>query len=215
MAYIRGKRTCSCMAEWFPFLEAEAKRQGIIKQTVDIYQLIGNASASAGYHRSGAAADFKQASEKFIKLCRNMGAAAWRRDGRDGMIVHTHLALKGCPHLTAGARAQVGELERGGDGLVGSRSDRGPRSGIQWPLRTYKEGIAWARAQGNDETPEDDMPTPDEFWNADLVPAPAGSEDFWRVSSILSVLARESLKQTALLEKLIEGQGKESTSPKA
>lgn len=148
MAYIRGKRTCACMAAWFPVMEKEAIRQGIVKRSVDIYQLIGNASASAGYHRSGAAADFKQASAAFVKLCRNMGAAAWRRDGSDGMIVHTHLALKGCPHLTAGARAQVGELERGGDGLVGSRRDRGPRTGVKFPLRTWQEGIDWAKAQG-------------------------------------------------------------------
>ena len=158
MAVVRGKRTCACMAEWFYVMEKEAKRQGIVKNTVDIYQLIGNASASAGYHRSGACGDFKQASEKFVKLCRNMGAAAWKRDRSDGMILHTHLALKGCPHLTSGAKAQVGELERGGDGLVGSRRDKGPRSGVKWPLRSWKEGVAWAKAQGKPSTPSTPKP---------------------------------------------------------
>jgi hypothetical protein len=202
MATIRGKRTCSCMAEWFPVLEAEARRRGLIKQTVDIYQLIGNAKASAGYHRSGACADFKQASAEFVKLCRNMGAAAWKRDRSDGMVLHTHLALKGCPHLTAGAKAQIGALERGGTGLASGGRDRGPRTGVQWPLRTYKQGIAWAKSHGKDDNAqEDDMPTPEEFWKADLVPAPAGSEKFWEVASILHVLARETLKQSELLER--------------
>lgn len=149
----RGRTTCSCMAEWLPEYEKALIRADIIKRSVDIYQLIGNAAASAGYHKSGATADLKQSSTTALRIARNMGAAGFGRTKADGMTPHQHLVLKGCPHLTAGAKAQVPELERGGDGLVGSRKDRGPRTGIKWPLRTWKEGIAWAKGNTEPEKP--------------------------------------------------------------
>lgn len=211
----RGRTTCSCMAEWLPWYEKWLIKKGVIKRSVDIYQLIGNAAASAGYHRSGASADLAQSSTKALFGSRNGGAAGFGRSRTDGMTPHQHLVLKGCPHLTAGAKAQIPELERGGDGLVGTRRDRGPRDGIQWPLRTWQQGIEWFKTElGEDQSQEDDMPTPEEFWKADLVPAPQGSEDTWQVASVLHLLARESLKQTALLEQLIAAQGTKSTSPK-
>ena len=141
------------MVEWLPWYEKWLISKGVIKRNVDIYQLIGSAPASAGYHKSGASADIYQKSPTAIRGSRNGGAAGFARGNdravksSDGMMDHQHLSLKGCPHLTAGAKGQITELERGGDGLVGSRRDNGPRDGVKWPLRTYKEGIAWFKSE--------------------------------------------------------------------
>lgn len=140
-------KVCSCLAKWLPAYQNELLRVGIIKRGLDVFQTIGGAPDSAGYHLFGGNVDTGQTSPQAIRIARNMGGAAFPRDSRDGMSVHCHIVLKGCPHVKSGPRWQVTELEGGRNGLVNRKADRGPRDGIKWPLRTYTEGIAWAKAQ--------------------------------------------------------------------
>lgn len=151
MTSFRGYPACTCLAEWLPVLEAEAKRRGFIKESLDVYQLIGGAAASGGTHSSGGAFDVGQGQPGFIRLCRDMGAdATWRRkynwDNRGGMA-HTHGVLRGCQH-NGPARYQITSqsygVDHGHNGLANGARDDGPR-----PLsgRTWKEGIAWAKEQ--------------------------------------------------------------------
>jgi hypothetical protein len=144
----RGHPACPCLAAWLPVYEAELRRRGLIKHSIDIYQLIGGAAASAGTHTRGGAYDLAQVSDLEIKIAREMGAAAWHRPaGWDspGSIEHQHGVLNGCPHNTP-ARYQISAYLSGYNGLGrlghGGR-DTGPRV---VPLRTWQEGIVWATA---------------------------------------------------------------------
>lgn len=153
MPSFRGFPACSCLAEWLPAYEHELLRRGLIKYNLDVFQLIGNASASAGTHSKGGCADLGQRQREQLRVARNMGAAAWERDAdpNDGQPdfrpSHAHLSLKGCPHAVSIARAQIGSCENRHNGLAGNGPDDGPRTDVKFPLRTYKEGIAWAKAQ--------------------------------------------------------------------
>lgn len=145
----RGRVACTCLAKWLPVFEAELLRRGLIKHSIDIYQLTGGAAASGGTHSQGGAFDIAQSGEA-VAVARQMGAdATWRRplnwDGRNGMA-HTHGVLRGCPH-NAPARYQIAAVDAGYNGLgyAGhAAKDDGPK-----PLshRTWQEGIAWAKAQ--------------------------------------------------------------------
>lgn len=145
--YFRGKPGCTHDLEWLPVAEAELLRRKLIRFMLDVFQLIGGARDSAGYHLYGGNADLGQDSDDELEVFRNMGAAASPRGDEDGMVPHTHLALKGCTHMKSGPRWQVTELEAGRNGLVNQRADRGPRRGVKWPLRTYRQGIKWAAEQ--------------------------------------------------------------------
>lgn len=143
-------KVCSCLKSWLPAYQNEMLRVGEIKRGLDVFQTIGGAPDSAGYHLHGGNVDIAQKSTRALRIARNMGGAALPRDSRDGMDPHCHIALKGCTHMRSGPRFQVGDLEAGMNGLSGKRyrkADRGPRDGIKWPLRTYTEGIKWAKAQ--------------------------------------------------------------------
>lgn len=159
----RNWLVCDCLKRWLTAYQDEALERGYIKRSLDIYQTIGNASASAGYHRYGGNVDMAQQSTDMLRLARNMGGAAFPRDSRDGMTPHAHIALKGCPHMTAGPRAQVVSLENGRNGLVNNRADRGPRTGIKWPLRTWQQGITWARGESESPPKPVDRMDPDNY----------------------------------------------------
>lgn len=145
----RGKPACPCLAKWLPAYEAELLRRKVILHNLDIYQLIGGAPQSGGTHTMGGAYDVAQVSDLAIWVARNMGGIAWHRpvnwDGHGG-IEHQHGVLNGCPH-NGPARYQIDayKLDFNGLGLNGhGGKDTGPR-GI--PLRTWEEGMAWAKAQ--------------------------------------------------------------------
>ena len=144
MTTFRGRPACDCLVRWLPVYERELLDRGLLKVELDIYQLIGAATASAGTHRGGGAFDDAQFSREQVRVARQMGAAKWHRKRPTFSTEHGHGVFKGCPHADPSAKAQVAELEAGGDGLVGSASDAGPRD-VQIPLRTWEEGIAWAR----------------------------------------------------------------------
>lgn len=142
----RGKPACTCLAKWLPVYERELLRLGVIKRNIDIYQLIGKASASAGTHSQGGAYDIAQCSPTAIAIARQMGAAAWARTAAQGFDdEHQHGVLIGCPHNLP-ARYQVGAYLAGYNGLGslgrGARDD-GPRLDA-WLGRDWQEGIKWA-----------------------------------------------------------------------
>lgn len=148
VVYFRGHPCCPCLKRWIPAYEKELLRRKLIKQSVDIYQLIGNAPASAGTHSRGGAFDIKQFSTEQVRVAREMGAdATWHRAPPTFSPEHAHGVLRGCPHNWPVAY-QIGAVDAGFNGLgTGGRSapDDGPK-----PLshRTWKQGIAWARQQG-------------------------------------------------------------------
>lgn len=142
----RGKPACVCLATWLKFYERELRARGVLppKGVLSIYQLIGGAVASGGTHASGGAFDITDLTGDLdVWVARQMGAdATWARRPPK-FVPHLHGVLRGCPH-NGPARYQIAEVDAGGDGLVGSAPDDGPR-----PLsnRTWEEGIAWHHAQ--------------------------------------------------------------------
>lgn len=148
VVWFRGRPACPCLAEWLPVFEAELIRRGVIRESVDIAQLIGDADASGGTHSRGGAFDIWQHDDVTVWVARQMGApATWARTtGSFATNKHTHGVLLGCPHNEP-ARYQIDEVRADGDGLVGNTPDPGPRP---IPNRTWREGIAWAEKQGDD-----------------------------------------------------------------
>ena len=150
MSTFRGFPACECLAEWLPVFEAT------IGRSPRWFQLIGDAPASAGFHKGGGSADCEPLTDDELRIGRNMGAAAWNRWWRDSdgdPNYHAHLRLNGCSHNT-GAQPQVADLNAGRDGTGplydnAGAPDDGPRDGVHWPLRTWREGIAWA-IEGDD-----------------------------------------------------------------
>lgn len=183
----RGKKCCACLAAWLPVFEKELLRRKVIKHSIDVYQLTGNAGASAGTHSKGGAFDLAQTQAESVKVARQMGAdATWKRpknwDGRGG-IEHLHGVLTGCPHNSP-ARYQIDEVRAGRNGLANRGKDTGPR-----PLsgRTWKEGIAWAKAQAKPESP-DPEPTGDSFgFRLSLINRNA---QYWRDAGLKSYTSR-------------------------
>jgi hypothetical protein len=145
MPTFRGLPACDCLAEWLPVFEA------LIGRELRWFQLIGNAPASAGFHEGGGSADSELLTDDELRTARNMGGAAFNRLWTGNF--HCHIRLNGCPHNSI-AQPQVDDLNAGRDGTGplwdnAGVPDNGPRDGIQWPLRTWREGIKWAREQAD------------------------------------------------------------------
>lgn len=159
----RGLPACPCQVTWIPAVERYLQVLGVLDdgEQLILAQLIGGFGGSGGTHgdkdahgnitAGGGATDVwvtGAKADKVVAAGRQMGAdASWHRppnwDG-DGGSEHDHLVLRGCPHLTQAAVAQIIAVDHNGDGLVGDAPDPGPR-----PLskRTWRQGIEWARAQ--------------------------------------------------------------------
>lgn len=135
------RTTCECLAQWLP---AFARRLGVSISALEITQLTGGASASAGTHSQGGAADLLSTNREWVRIAREMGAAAWVRTRAQGFdVAHIHLVLNSCPH-NGPARYQVNALAAGFNGLgSGGRGGRDDGPGPQ-KLRTWSQGIAWA-----------------------------------------------------------------------
>jgi hypothetical protein len=146
MPYFRGKPCCDCLAEWLPWFEKVLLAKGIIRHSLDVYQLIGGASASAGTHRTGGAFDLGQFSWAALRVARDMGADAdWDRLTSQGFSVrHSHGVLRGCPH-NGPARYQIVAVDDGYNGL--GYQGRGGRDNGPRPLshRSWEQGIVWAK----------------------------------------------------------------------
>ncbi|MBA2952100.1 hypothetical protein GON03_18975 [Nocardioides sp. MAH-18] len=145
---LRGRPACPCLVQWLPVYEAELLRRGVIQFNIDIFQLIGNAPASAGVHSKGGAFDIGQTQREAVEVARQMGAdATWARTtGAFASNRHTHGVLRDCPH-NGPARYQIDAVDAGFNGL-GREGRGGPDDGPR-PLsgRTWREGIEWARRQ--------------------------------------------------------------------
>ena len=90
----------------------------------------GGASASAGYHDQGGCLDLRTWDlgatqiEDVVRTCRELGAAAWRRDAQHGGFdPHIHLLLGSDRPLASGAQAQWGQYLAGRDGLASNGPD--------------------------------------------------------------------------------------------
>lgn len=85
--------------------------------------------ASAGTHDGGGALDIRignfssKTADNVVKALRMAGFAAWRRGVNDSFDPHIHAIAIGDRKMSSIARSQVAEYFRGGDGLVGSRTD--------------------------------------------------------------------------------------------
>lgn len=153
----RGEWACPCQLEWLPVYERALRYFDVIgpNEIVDYAQLIGFFSGSGNTHAGGGAQDYwlvGSRGDRAVWVARQMGAdATWRRpagwDG-PGSDEHVHGVLRGCPHLSSAAQAQISAVDSGGDGLGGtSTPDPGPR-----PLshRTWRQGIEWFNQQEDD-----------------------------------------------------------------
>lgn len=159
----RGRTSCDCLAEWLVVFEALALRLGIIKRPLQITQLTGGAAASGGTHEEGGAWDIWDILPALVWLAREMGSASWIRTKEQKFTPHTHGVLNGCPH-NGPARYQVVAYLAGYNGL--GKGGRGTRETSARKLRTWREGITWAKSQLENTTDtapteEDDM-TPEE-----------------------------------------------------
>lgn len=141
----RGRRCCVCLAKWLPVFEQMLLREGVIKASIDIAQLTGGASASAGTHSEGGAFDVWQRDPVTVRIARQMGAWAWARTKAQGFDPHLHGVLVGCPHNTP-ARYQITAGQAGFNGL--GHLGRGARDdGAPMVTRNWEQGITWAVKQ--------------------------------------------------------------------
>lgn len=165
MAEYQGHPACPCQVEWLPVFETLARARGILTGPLHLSQLIGGAPKSGGTHSTGGADDTYPLTgitdvAAYVKLSRDMGAdATWlRREGWDGAdgVAHVHRVLRGCEH-NGPARYQITAVDSGGNGL-GRGGMGGPDDGPR-PLsgRTWREGIAWAKTQLEDDVAAEDV----------------------------------------------------------
>lgn len=160
----RGFTACECLAKWLPVYERLLLLNGLVKSSIDIWQLTGAAAASAGTHSQGGAADLFQYTNAHVAISREMGApAAWRRTTAQGFTKdHQHLVLTGCPHNDP-ARYQIAAQRDGYDGL-GYLGHAGPDYHPDPKVyRTWQQGITWAEAEI--ARLEEEMLTPKDFWS--------------------------------------------------
>ena len=145
---------CECLAEWLPVVTKLAIKRGIIKKSFDISQMSYSTGvkASAGTHSGGGVFDCVQYGASAIRLMRECGAFASDRLPSEGRWPrHNHVVLVDCPHLAGSAERQVSSYKRGRNGLKNQAKDRGPRVS---PIRTWKQGVAWANQQLNPSAPK-------------------------------------------------------------
>lgn len=146
-AYGRKWTCCTCVKAWLYWYERLLKAKGLIKSNIDVWQLTGGATASAGTHSQGGAIDLLyQTTDAHIKWAREMGAwASWRRTTAQGFSkVHSHIVLTGCPHNSP-ARYQISAVRAGYNGL-GTNGRGGPDTHPDPSVdRTYLQGIEYAK----------------------------------------------------------------------
>jgi len=137
------------MKEFLTLAQRVAIKRGLIKMGLDVWQLTGGASASAGTHSQGGAFDLLvQTTDGWVKFFRDLGAtASWRRTTAQGFSkVHLHGVLNGCPHNDP-ARYQVTAEKAGYDGLgyLGrGGKDYHPAPN---PYRTWTQGVTVMKAE--------------------------------------------------------------------
>lgn len=142
IVYVHGRRTCACVKQALPLVEARLKRAGYIKR--DLSGLItqggynnGAVPASAGTHDGGGVIDVAASlvdTEAKRRIWRKSGWAMWHRRTWEGnWPEHGHGVLIGCPHASAGAKRQVTAYKAGRNGLANGAADQGPQvAAVTW-----------------------------------------------------------------------------------
>ena len=168
----RGFVSCTCLAQWLPVYERLLLAHGLIKSSIDIWQLTGGAPASGGTHTQGGAWDLLyETGPAYVALAREMGApATWSRVIAQGFAKdHTHGVLLGCPHNSPAAY-QLTAQRRGYNGL--GQGAPGTQYAGMWgyghpdeyppptTYRTWQQGIAWALVEIAHLTAPPPAPTP-------------------------------------------------------
>lgn len=148
MLMYAGKPACPCQVRW---LTTFSKLLAILDMPpLVIAQLIGNAPASKGRHLGGGNIDWWSVSVDLARLARQYGGLAMIRDGsRDSFDdnQHTHVYLVGCPHMSVGAKSDMAEVLRGGDGLIGDVPDDPRLADAYVPGRTWERGVVLMEAR--------------------------------------------------------------------
>ena len=153
---VRGRTACECLIAWLPVFEDELLRRGVIRESIDIFQLTGDVGDSQGVHTRGGAFDIVQRDPVTVAVARQMGAdATWARTV-GFKTQHAHGVLRGCPH-NGPAHYQIPAVDEGFNGLgTDGRggADNGPR-----PLsgRNWRQGIEWAKQQQEEDVTPDDI----------------------------------------------------------
>lgn len=200
----RGMRTCSCVATALPWIELDMLLRGQIKSNIDIFQLNGNAPASAGTHAPSGCMDVGQWNTAQIDTWRRWGSTMQRRDLK-GVVTHGHGWMYGCPHLPPEARDQARDWDRGDSGLAGSAGIAGryPIKNWQTAYRENKmallDDVKKAAREGAEEAIRKGIDVK-AVWGTDALPAPAYALEAdpknknWMAQSFLKVIAEEVRK---------------------
>ena len=129
----RGGWTCECVALSLPRIERAMIQRGIIKHSIDIWQLgyRTDVRASAGTHAGGCMVDVGQYSDAALRVWREYGWTMQHRTRAQGFSMdHGHGGPYGCWHGSDYADYQQREYEAGRNGLI----SRGPVTGPTVPL---------------------------------------------------------------------------------
>lgn len=166
----RGGWTCECVALSLPRVERAMIQRGIIRHSIDVWQLgyRTDVAASAGTHSAGCMVDVGQYSDAALRVWREYGWTMQHRTRAQGFSMdHGHGGPDGCWHGSDYADYQQREYAAGRNGLL----SRGPVTGPSVPL------IRWDVAL---KERFDEVATQDEIRaivraevNRDAVPAPA------------------------------------------
>ena len=173
--------------------------QGLIADHIDIFQLgyRTDVSASAGTHNAGGCVDVGQYHGAQIQVWREWGWTMQRRD-LNGVKTHAHGWPYKCTHLSPAAQKQEADWDKKDAGLVGSAQVVG-----LWPVLPWD--VALARKV-------DDLPTPEDVWNWDGIPAPINDptpdpkNPEWKAKNAINTLLEVSYdiqKRIAAIEKQI------------
>ena len=145
---------CDCHRAWLPVFKRLCELKGYGQ--VVVWNCVSSLEASGNTHSGGGAVDWGGIRRDRAMLARQMGASAtWPRNWTGNQ--HTHSVLNGCPHTSTAADHQVTACviyRRDGLGYLG-RQGPDPLP-LPTPIRTWQQGIAWARAEI--ARIEDDMP---------------------------------------------------------
>jgi hypothetical protein len=136
----RGRRTCICVVRIVPLVEAEMKKRGLIRNSVDFFQMgynTGGVTASAGTHDRGGAIDVAQYTDAHLVVWRMFGVRMMHRTPAERFSHHGHGWPGGCPHMSSGLRYQESEWRAKRNGLVNRKAVTGPG----WTTITWQEAV--------------------------------------------------------------------------
>lgn len=130
--------TCTCVVKVLTTAEELMLLEGLIEDSLDIFQLQGTAAASAGTHSKPGAYDIGQDSPAQIDVQRRCGGDGQARTTSQGFAVkHCHGFAQGCPHGSPGLLSQKHQWNNRQNGLI----SHGPIQG-RWPTKNWSVAVA-------------------------------------------------------------------------